>query len=152
MKREDITVGFFLVTKYIRGANPWTTALISFVMVLTFLNLTVIGGLLEGIIVGSLVGLRDKAIGDVLVSPKDGETYIERTQQILQTLRDDARVSAVSPRYRTRAEVITEDEIYNITDASEQRKSVVTTVLGINPEAETKTTKSTGKYARRGIF
>ena len=56
MNRSDITVGFFLTVRYIRGASMWTTGLIVFVMVLTFLNLTVISGILEGIVVGSFDG------------------------------------------------------------------------------------------------
>ena len=65
INHNDFIVGSFLTFRYIRGANRWTTVLIVFVMMLTFLNLTVIGGLLEGIVVGSFVGLRDRAIGDV---------------------------------------------------------------------------------------
>ena len=140
MNISDFKVGFFLVTRYIRGANPWNIALITFVMVLTFLNLTVIGGLLEGIIVGSFEGLRDRAIGDVFISSKEGRGHVERSQQILRTLAADGRVVSVSPRYSARVEVITEDDLYRVTDRSEQRKSVSTTALGVNPDAERNTT------------
>ena len=140
MTRNDIKVGSFLTLRYIRGANRWTTVLIVFVMVLTFLNLTVIGGLLEGIVVGSFVGLRDRAIGDVFVSPKEGESSVGRTQYILRDLRGDVRVTSFSPRYSARAEVITEDDVYMVTNANEQRKSVTATVLGVDPDAEQQTT------------
>ena len=140
INRDDFTVGSFLTFRYIRGANRWTTVLIVFVMVLTFLNLTVIGGLLEGIVVGSFVGLRDRAIGDVFISPKDGEVDVGRTQYILRELRGDARVSSFSPRYGARVELITEDDVHNVTNANERRKSVNATVLGIDPEAERATT------------
>ena len=140
LTRNDITVGSFLTLRYIRGANRWTTALIVFVMVLTFLNLTVIGGILEGIVVGSFVGLRDRAIGDVFVSAKEGENAVGRTQYILRDLRSDARVVSFSPRYSARAEVITEDDLHMVTNANEQRKSVTTTALGIDPDAEQRTT------------
>ena len=140
MNRNDITVGFFLAVRYIRGANIWTTCLITFVMVLTFLNLTVIGGILEGIVVGSFNGLRDRAIGDVYVSPSDGQVFVKRSQQILSVLNADARVSSVSPRLGVRAEVITEDEIFNVVNSNDKRKSITTTVLGIDPDAESATT------------
>ena len=140
LTKNDITVGSFLTLRYIRGANRWTTALIVFVMVLTFLNLTVIGGLLEGIVVGSFVGLRDRAIGDVFVSAKEGEGTIGRTQYILRDLRSDARIASFSPRYSARTEVITEDDVYMVTNANEQRKSVTATALGVDPDAEQRTT------------
>ena len=139
-QKNDFLVGSFLAARYIRGANRWTTALIVFVMVLTFLNLTVIGGLLEGIVVGSFVGLRDRAIGDVFISSKEGEVAVGRTQYILRDLRSDARVVSFSPRYSARGEIITEDDVYMVTNANEQRKSVNATVLGIDPEAERRTT------------
>ena len=140
LTKNDITVGSFLTLRYIRGANRWTTALIVFVMILTFLNLTVIGGLLEGIVVGSFVGLRDRAIGDVFISAKEGESAVGRTQYILRDLRSDARVTSFSPRYSARTEVITEDDVYMVTNANEQRKSVTATALGIDPDAERRTT------------
>ena len=140
LQKNDISVGSFLTLRYIRGANHWTTSLILFVMVLTFLNLTVIGGLLEGIVVGSFVGLRDKAIGDVFISAKEGEVAVGRTQYILRDLRSDARIASFSPRYSTNAEVIAKEDVYMVTNANEQRKSVNTIVLGIDPEAEQRTT------------
>ena len=140
LKKNDLSVGSFLTLRYIRGANRWTTALIVFVMVLTFLNLTVIGGLLEGIVVGSFVGLRDRAIGDVFISAKEGESAVGRTQYILRDLRGDARVMSFSPRYSTRVEAITEDDVYMVTNAREMRKSVSATALGVDPDAERRTT------------
>lgn len=144
INKNDFSVGSFLTARYVRGASRWTTALIIFVMTLTFLNLTVIGGLLEGIVVGSFVGLRDRAIGDVFVSVKDGEMAIGRTQYILRDLRSDSRVFSVSPRYSTDIELIAADDVYKVTDARERRKSVQTSVLGVDPDAERITTNLPG--------
>ena len=140
MKINDLKVGVFLVIRYLKRANPWTTALITFVMLLTFLNLTVIGGILEGIVVGSFEGLRDRAIGDVFISPKTGEKQVERTQQILSTLKSDARVKAFAPRVSARAEVIPKNEFHKITDARVQRKEISTSALGIDADAERQVT------------
>ena len=152
MNRSDITVGFFLAVRYIRGANIWTTLLITFVMVLTFLNLTVIGGILEGIVVGSFNGLRDRAIGDIYISPDEGQVFVKRSQQILSSLHADARVSSVSPRLGVRAEVITEDELFNVINANKKRKSISTTVLGIDPAAETATTDLPSRLLEGSYF
>ncbi|MDE0243278.1 MAG: FtsX-like permease family protein [Candidatus Kaiserbacteria bacterium] len=139
MNRSDVTLGFFLTFRYLRRSNPWTTILITFVMVLTFLNLTVIGGLLEGIVVGSFVGLRDRAIGDVVVSVKSGETYVGRSQHIIRSLRGDSRVASLSPRYSTTVEVIAEGDVYNVTNANDQRRSVKTVAFGVDADAERST-------------
>ena len=140
MNRSDITVGFFLTVRYIRGASIWTTGLIVFVMVLTFLNLTVISGILEGIVVGSFDGLRERAIGDVYISPKDGELFVDRTQYLLPLLDADERVTSISPRLGVSVEIITEDQLFNVINAEEKRKSINTTALGVDPEAEAATT------------
>ena len=74
------------------------------------------------------------------ISAKDGEVAVGRTQYILRELRGDARISSFSPRYGARVEIITEDDVYDVMNANEQRKSVNATVLGVDPEAERATT------------
>ena len=44
-------VGWFLAVRQMRRSSKWTTALIIFIMVLTFLNLVVVSGLLLGLII-----------------------------------------------------------------------------------------------------
>jgi hypothetical protein len=41
----SLRVGFFLATRQLRRSNPWSTSLIVFVMILTFLNLVVVSGI-----------------------------------------------------------------------------------------------------------
>ena len=90
---------------------------------------------------GSFVGLRDRAIGDVFHFCKGMvRSSVGRTQYILRELRSDARVSSLSPRYGARVEIITEDDVHNIINANEQRKSVNATALGVDPDAERITT------------
>ena len=151
MTKNDIKVAFFLTRRYIRGANIWTKVLITFVMILTFLNLTVIGGLLEGIIVGSFQGLRDRALGDIFIYPKEGESSIERSQSIIFDLENDERISSISPRIISRVEIINEREFFNILNSKEKRKSVSTTALGIDPEKE-KATTNLDQYLIEGNY
>ncbi len=136
MKLSDIKVAVFLVFRYIRGANKWTTTLIFSVMVLTFLNLVVIGGILEGIIVGSLEGLRERALGDVILVPNEGRNFIERTQEIALNLKSDSRVRGVSIRNSVLAEVITNKEYRKVLNKNEKRSSVQVNILGVDPEVE----------------
>ena len=140
MKLRDFKVGFFLFTRYIKKANISTTILISLVMFLTFINLTVVGGILEGIIVGSFEGLRTKAIGDILISSKNGDPRIERSQYIIRELNNDDRVAAFSPRHIISSELITEQDFYKITNNREKRKTISSTAFGVDPELENNTT------------
>ena len=145
MIRDDIKVAVFLVFRYIRGANHWTTALIIFVMFLTFLNLTVIGGLLEGIIVGSFNGLRDNALGDIFISSKDGSIVVERTQHIIPIVLGDSRVKALSPRYQTSASIIEENDFRSITNSDKKRKELSSIAYGIDPMRENEVTNIASK-------
>ena len=96
--------------------------------------------------------LRDRAIGDVFISAKDGENFVGRTQYLLRDLRGDSRVSSVSPRYGTRVEIITEDDLHNITNAGEKRKSVTASALGVDPAAERETTNLPGSLLEGDYF
>ena len=64
----DITVGLFLAKRELKRANKWTTSLIVFVMLLTFLNLVVVSGILIGLIQGSLDQNKKFSSGDIIVS------------------------------------------------------------------------------------
>jgi hypothetical protein len=50
---QSLQVGWFLALRQTRRVSKGTTALIIFIMVLTFLNLVVVSGLLVGLISGS---------------------------------------------------------------------------------------------------
>ncbi len=141
MNLQEIRVAFFLFVRYIRGSNKWTTSLILFVMLLTFLNLVVINGLLEGIVVGSLEGTRTKALGDIFITAKEGKPFIDRTQYLISDLDADSRIKAFSARYAAGdVRVVEKSEYYNVTDANNEQEFIQTTVLGVNPEDEKRTT------------
>lgn len=152
MNVDDVRVGFFLAVRYIRKASLWTTVLISFIIFLTFLNLTVIGGLLEGLIVGDFIGLRERALGDLYISPKEGKAFVERTQQIVAFLKDEPSVKNFSARRRTNVEIIPREEMYHVTNAREKRKTIHTTVLGIDPDAERMTTNLPSRIIEGSYF
>ena len=151
MGLHDFRVGFFLTRRYIRGSNPWAIGLITFVMVLTFLNLTVISGILEGIIVGSFDGFRNHLIGDVYVSPKPGDTFIGRSQYILSALQGDVRVAAVAPRIVAPVEIIEEQEFFNVINTKDHRKIVATQVVGVVPDVERAVT-SLNRHVSEGSY
>ena len=96
---SSLRLGIFLAYKYIRHTNFWTTALVVFVMFLTFLNLVVISGILVGLIEGAQNSYRENYFGDVFISTFPEQEYLERSQFIIDTIRSVPGVMGVSPRY-----------------------------------------------------
>jgi hypothetical protein len=96
---RPLQVGWFLANRQIRRSSKWTTGLIVFIMVLTFLNLVVVSGLLVGLLTGSFDQFKKSYSGDILVTPKPGREYIEDSPAILSYLQSDAQVTGVSARY-----------------------------------------------------
>ena len=79
----DITVGIFLAKRELKRANKWTTSLIVFVMLLTFLNLVVVSGILVGLIQGSVDAQRGRHSSDMIVTVLTKKTYIEQSQSLI---------------------------------------------------------------------
>lgn len=97
---KDIRIGWFLAIRQVRRSSKWTTSLIVFVMVLTFLNLVVVSGILVGLIQGVSNAVRDKYIGDVMISPLLEKDYIEHSVDMLAFVRSMPDVEAATPRVR----------------------------------------------------
>jgi ABC-type lipoprotein release transport system permease subunit len=94
-----LRIGFFLAVRQLRHTSLWTTTLIIFVMVLTFLNLVVVSGILVGLIEGSIRQWRNEYTSDVIISPRDQKEYVENSGNIESILKNTAGVAAVSARY-----------------------------------------------------
>src|SRR3989338_2011816 len=96
----NIRIGFFLALRALRRASLWTTSLIVFVMILTFLNLVVVSGILVGLIQGSIDQVRTKYTSDVIVSTLNDKAYIENSPNIIELIETMPEVESVTPRYR----------------------------------------------------
>lgn len=95
----DCRVGAFLGVRQLYRSSIWTTALIMFIMTLTFLNLVVISGILVGLIEGGNIANRNQYTGDVIITKRAGEPSIERTPELLATLENMPAVMRYSARY-----------------------------------------------------
>ena len=102
----DVQVGFFLAVRQLRHAGKGTTALIVFIMVLTFLNLVVVSGLLVGLISGSFKQFHDAYSGDVIVTTAAGRNYIERSPELVSFLESHPQVERFSPRYGANVQIL----------------------------------------------
>ena len=92
----EIQVGYFLASRQIRRSSFWITALIIFVMMVTFLNLVVVSGILVGLITGSSNDFRSHYSGDILIKPKKENNDIVVPLKInveLKTAIQKARIS-----------------------------------------------------------
>lgn len=130
----NIRVGFYLALRQIRRSSVWTTGLIVFVMLLTFLNLVVVTGFMVGIVDGISNLYRQQETGDVMVVSRTGKNYIENSRQVVSLVEGLPQVAQYSARYVTGGSI--EANYKTRTDPNEKANSSGTTVYGIDPEAE----------------
>jgi len=150
----NIRIGFYLAVRQLRRASLWTTSLIIFVMVLTFLNLVVVSGILVGLIQGSINEFRAQNTADVIVSTLPDKKYIENSPNIISIIEGVPGVEHYSARYieggKLEANYLTKRETDKPNIASGQ-------IVGIDPLAENAVTNISskidqGSYLNPGDF
>ena len=138
-----LSLGFFLAYRQVRKSSFATTALIVFVMTLTFLNLVVVRGVLVGLIQGSTDVYKKYYAGDIIVSNLPRKDYIENTSNITNIIANLPWVESYTARYveggRVEAEYKTK---LKETDASNEANGLV---AGIDPRREDETTNLSSK-------
>jgi len=135
---NSLKLGMFLAVKTVLHASKWTTALIIMVMLITFLNLVIVSGILVGLIQGSEVAFREKYLGDVIVSPLEKKTKIERAGEIESLLAGIPDVKGYTARYISGGSVEANYATRRSDDIA-NKKNV--SIRGINPEQEDVVTK-----------
>lgn len=93
-----LRVGFFLASRQLKRANKWTTVLIVFIMMLTFMNLVVVNGILVGLLTGSYKQFQQYYSGDVLITPAKKREIIDGSQALISKLENNPDVKSFSPR------------------------------------------------------
>lgn len=127
-------IGLLLGWRQIQRANWWTTLLIIFVLMLTFLNLVVVSGVLVGLIAGAERGVRAESLGDITITKKDGEDRILETEAIIQELQAYPEITSYAVRYKSNA--VLEANYKERRNLSAERNVVSTIITGIDPEQE----------------
>lgn len=133
-----VRVGWFLAYRQIKRGGIWTTSLIVFVMILTFLNLVVVSGLLVGLITGSYKQYEEKYSGQILITPQTGRLNIENSPRALEFIKQDSRITSYSPRYSQPVKVLASLDQNPLN--KEKPNQGAGAVVGINPELEEQTT------------
>ncbi len=134
MFKDTLRVGFMLGWKQIRHASKWTTGLIIFIMMLTFLNLVAVSGILVGLIEGSVKTYEDQFTGNVFITTPTGEKYIEQTPSLISTLDTIPGVASYTARYTEGATA--EANYRDRRDPKALRDSVGASIVGLDPQAE----------------
>jgi len=130
--------GSYLAIRQLKRSNKWTSALIICVMVLTFLNLTLVSGILVGLVEGLIEAQHRHYTGDIIISPLQEKKYIENTDKISTIVASLPEFEALSAR------VIVEGSVeanYNERKKyTEKINSANATFSGIDPTAEDRVT------------
>lgn len=135
---RSFRIGLFLGWRQIQHASLWATSLIIIIILFTFLNLVTLSGILLGIVDGAVGQVRTQALGDINISPLDGETRILETERFLQILDTYPEVKAYSARY---GGLMTIEANYKERRSLNQDPDVIAVnVTGIDPVAEAATT------------
>ena len=134
----DISVGIFLAKRELKRANKWTTSLIVFVMLLTFLNLVVVSGILIGLIQGSLDQNKKFSSGDVIVSSFLNRDKIDNSQQVIGAVKTIPGLRAYSARYTGGGKL--QANYHDVLLKDEQPNSVGVQIAGVDPVKENEVT------------
>jgi acetoin utilization transport system permease protein len=131
---RSLRIGFLLGFRQIQRANIWTTALIIFVMMLTFLNLIAVSGILVGLIAGSERAVQEKSIGDIIITSLDSEEEILQTETIRRTFETIPEIQSYSIRYQQGVQLAANYKTRR--DLNAEPNTIGTQAVGIDPVAE----------------
>ncbi len=87
---------FYLAWQYMRRGNKWTLLLTILLMAAAFINLVFPSALFTGIVQGSNQQIIDAYVGNVYLTPKDGNDYISESDQAVREIESTQGVTAVS--------------------------------------------------------
>jgi len=131
---RSLKIGLLLGLRQIQRASIWTTSLIIFVMMLTFLNLIAVSGILVGLIEGAEKAVRESALGDIVITEKDGEDYILETESFIREIQAYPEIETYSVRYNGNA--VLEANYKERRNLQNERDVASVRVSGIDPVQE----------------
>jgi len=131
---RSLRIGILLGLRQIQRAGKFTTLLIIFVMMLTFLNLIAVSGVLIGLIAGAEQAVRQFGLGDMVISPKDAENRILDTEAVIKQLEAYPEIKHYSVRYSGTA--VLEANYKERRNLSNERDETAVSVTGVDPYRE----------------
>lgn len=131
-----INTAFFIALKSIQRGSLTVKLVTVFILLLTFLNLIVVGGLLIGITEDVGIKVKNSHVGDVFIEPAKEYDYIQNTNEIFSIL-SGIPDTHYSPRLTTGATI--EYEYKKATGGKNPAKTSAV-ITGIDPFLETQVT------------
>lgn len=131
---RNLRIGLLLGFRQIQRASIWTTILIIFVMMLTFLNLIAVSGILVGLIEGAERAVRAESLGDIIITPRDDEDHILETETLMRELAAFPEIDTYSVRFIGNG--LIEANYRERRDLSGERDTASVVVTGIDPAQE----------------
>lgn len=131
--RSETRIPFYLAWKYLRRGNKWTLLLIVFLMAVAFVNLIFITSLFNGIIDGTNKQIINTMAGNIYITPKNGDNYINNQSQVVDKIENTAGVQAAS------------SEIFVPASLKSNSHTGNWTILAIDPNQEKKVTNVSEK-------
>lgn len=131
---QALRLGLLLGLRQIQRSSRWTTLLIIFVMMFTFLNLIAVSGILVGLIVGAERAVRESSYGDLIISPRNEEKHILETPTIVREIEQYPEIRGYSVRYQGGGEL--EANYKERRSLSAERDVATVKVTGIDPTQE----------------
>lgn len=135
--KRVVYVASFIARKNIQRGSKAVKLVTVSILMLTFLNLTVVGGLLNGIIDDVGVKIKNSLFGDVFIEPLKEYNYIQSPEDVLNYVKSDPSVMGYSARLISGA---TLESGYKEVSGAEIPNRVRSSVTGINIDQENKTT------------
>src|SRR3989344_2296319 len=129
----NVRIGLYLAVRALRRASLWTTSLIIFVMILTFLNLVVVSGILVGLLQGAIDQTRTKFTSDVIVSALNDKEYIENSPNLIALIATLQEGESITPRYREGGIL---EANYKTRKEGDKANTAPGTIVGIDPAKE----------------
>jgi ABC-type lipoprotein release transport system permease subunit len=134
---NTLSLGFFLAVRQVTRTSKWTTGLIVFIMMLTFFNLVATSGFLVGIVEGASRGYKEQWTGDLMITNRNENKYIEHTSDIESVLSSFPQIQSYTKRITAGVKV----EANWWEKRKEEDANVVSNqIAGIDPEKEDETT------------
>lgn len=131
-----LRVALFIATKSILRGSIIVKLIMVLVLVLTLLNLTVVGGLLNGITEDIGDNVRKSFVGDIFIEPLSGYEYVRNTSELLPSLSEN-RVAGYSLRL---LKAVSLEYDYKNKSSNKKPPYVGTKLVGIYADAEAATT------------
>jgi len=145
-----IRVAFFLAHRYLTYSNKWMTGLVIFVMTLTYLNMVVVVGILEGLPEGARQEYEQYYSGDVLLTPSTGKRYMEQTPAITGILNNVSKIENFTVRY-VETGIIEAHYQDSQNDRNKEVDQVSAEIVGVDPLEEEQVT-GLSQFITEGSF